>query len=91
MAYVQGRMFGPTGKVGSGGIRRNRTVMATHLERIGESSIEDDVSLEIALTVDGHFELLLRVNGNDDARSLAKGNVRVLAAEIRRANAKVRV
>lgn len=85
MAGVSGVLFSATGKTST---KSSQTSLAAHLTRVAASHLEEDVSIEVAMTADGDFEVSLRVGKLRQARSLARGNARRIAADIRRMEAK---
>ena len=82
-AHVSGSIYAPAGK---GALSKtSRTSLAASMSRVSGTHLEDDVTIEIGMTEAGDFEVSLRVGKEQRRRTLSKGNVRRIAAELRRA------
>lgn len=83
---VVGKLFGTSSK--STCDKHSATALAAHLKYMPVNHLDTPVSLELGLSADGDFELVIRFGKDGTPRSLAKGNARRLAADARRSEKK---
>jgi hypothetical protein len=88
MPEVRGILFNSSSKTGGVVSKASKTSLGAHLTRFADSHLEEKVAIEVGMSADGDFEILLRVGKQPRGRTLAKGNVRRIATEIRRAEAR---